>query len=387
MPTKRIFFTVADVSGDHHAAAMIRALRELDPSVACEGLGGDAMRAAGATLHTETVRRAGMLWSGVARAAEVRRWLKETRERYKADPPALHVCVDSSGMNLYFAKVARECGVPVLYYIAPQLWASREGRIVKVRRFVNRVACILPFEEDYYRRHGVAATFVGHPLFDGLPENRRLSPEPRDVGDAPQIGVMPGSRRSEVRANLPHLLEVMTRIRQAFPRARFDIPTTPGTDALVREIIGEIGGSRDDVRIDLNAIDAMAPTWDFCLAKSGTTTLHVAAYGVPMIVVYRLGWFTWNLIGRWVIKTPSIALVNILAERSAEGSGVPRHRIVPEIIPWMGSNEPVADLAIDLLRSVDKRQLQRRDLMSLVATLDRRGASANAAKIALEMIA
>ena len=412
---KRVFITVAEVSGDHHAAELARALRQLDPNIILEGHGGSAMRDAGVIVHRETVNRASMLLKAVVRAVEVWKLLRWTKHYYQQNKPDLHICIDSSGMNLHFAKMARSCGVPVLYYIAPQLWASRAGRIKQVRASVNRVACILPFEEPYYRQRGVAATFVGHPLFDQLLPDRQLSPEPVTafipVGSAladgiapltnaqqpekipsakadptrsssPVIGLMPGSRRAEIRGNWPHMLEVADRIRAAFPQARFEVSTTPPTHALVCEL----AAGRNDMRIEQGAIDAMAPGWDFCIAKSGTTTLHVAAYAVPMIVVFRASKWVWHLAARWLIKTPSIALVNILAERSAPESGIPKHRIVPEIIPWNGPNAPVAELAIDFLRHPEKRKAQRNDLLKLVATLDRQGASQRVAEIAMEMM-
>src|SRR5436305_6905127 len=160
---QRVFITVGEVSGDRHAAELTRALKELDPAISIEGHGGAAMREAGAIVHHDTVRRATMLVKAVVRAGEVYRLLRWTRDYYSRNKTDLHVCIDSSGMNLHFAKMARGCGVPVLYYVAPQIWASREGRIKQIRRYVNRLACILPFEQDYYRGLGADATFVGHP--------------------------------------------------------------------------------------------------------------------------------------------------------------------------------------------------------------------------------
>jgi lipid-A-disaccharide synthase len=400
MPARRVFITVGEVSGDHHAASLTRALKEFDPSIIVEGHGGSAMRDAGAIVHHDTVSRAIMFARALLRTVEVWKLLRWTRNHHLTHKTDLHICIDSSGMNLHFAKMAHSCGVPVLYYIAPQLWASREGRIKRVRRYVDCISCILPFEEDYYRQRGVNAKFVGHPLFDSLPPNRQLSPEPRDFSSpspgtpgegrgggsssAPLIGLMPGSRRGEVRVNWPHMLEVAGRIRAVFPTARFEVPTTPPTHQLMLDLAASTGTT--DIRIEPSAIDTMAPHWDFCIAKSGTTTLHVAAYGVPMIVVYRFSRFVWNVAGRFIVKTPSIALVNILAERSSADSDLPKQRIVPEIIPWNGSNEPVANLAIDLLRDVQKRREQRENLLKLVATLDQRGASRRCAQIAMEMM-
>lgn len=378
---RRIFITVAEVSADHHAATLARALKQLDPSIVIEGHGGTAMREAGVVVHRDTVQRATMLIRAALRGVEFWNLIRWTRRHYRQQKPDLHVCIDSSGINLHFAKMAQGAGVPTLYYIAPQLWASRPKRIRKVRRFINRVACILPFEEEYYRSRGVEATFVGHPLFDSLPANRQLSPEPRTLtaGSPPVIGVMPGSRRAEVRRHLPRMFKVMDRIAGEFPGAKFEIPTTPPTHDLVSQMSRE----RKNLRIEKSAIDTMAPGWDFCLAKSGTTTLHVAAYGVPMIVVYHLNKFM-GLASRWFIKTPSIALVNILAQRG-DGAAVPKERIVPEIFPWNGPTAPVAEMAIGFLCNVDKRREQRRNLLAVVATLDRQGASRRAAEIVLEM--
>ena len=139
------------------------------------------MAAAGATIHHETVGDAAMMHHALGRVREVWRLLKWTREHYATDPPDLHVCVDSPAMNFHFAKLAKRFGVPVLYYVAPQLWAWREGRMKKIRRWVDRVACILPFEEQYFREHGIRATFVGHPLFDELPAR------PRDARRRPAL--------------------------------------------------------------------------------------------------------------------------------------------------------------------------------------------------------
>src|SRR4051812_34431545 len=150
------------------------------------------MAAAGATLLEETVGNAAMGLRGALRALDASRWIELVAKRYRDARPDLHICVDSSAINLPFARLARErFGVPVLYYIAPQLWASREGRMKQLRASVDRVACIFPFEEAYFRQHGVNATFVGHPLFDEMPADRasRIPSGPR-FPDAPaMIGI------------------------------------------------------------------------------------------------------------------------------------------------------------------------------------------------------
>jgi len=372
-PPKRIFITAAEASGDQHAAELIRSLKSLDPTIQIEGLGGPKMSAAGATLIEETVGKAAMGWRGALRAMEASRWMKLLSARYRQSPPDLHICVDSSAINLPFARRAKSFGVPVLYYIAPQLWASREGRMKKVRAEVDRLAVIFPFEEGYFRSHGVNATFVGHPLFDELPPDRAPARGFADV-TAPIVGIIPGSRRSEVKANLPHLIEVMHAIVREFPQTKFLVPTTAASNAPVKGILDH---ERLNATIDQDAFDRFVPQCDLVLTKSGTSTVHVAAWRVPMIVVYRVNPLLWHGIARWLLRTKKIAMVNILAGQID---------LVPEFIPWYGSNQPVIDCALDFLRHPNKLRDQREKLDALMKTIDKPGASMNVAKLALSLI-
>jgi lipid-A-disaccharide synthase len=371
---RRIFITVAEVSGDLHAAELIRSLKQIDPTIEIEGYGGPMMAAAGAKILYETTAKAAMTFHAVARVFEVSRLLKQARQIYREQKPDLQICVDSSGMNLHFARAAKEAGVPVMYYIAPQLWASREGRMKKLRKYVDRLACILPFEEKYFRDHGVNAAFVGHPLFDELPADRSIDRSNHKV-DSPVVGIIPGSRKSEVKANFPHLLGVMWKIKVQFPAVRFLIPATLAGLPVVRDMI--TSDVLDETDFKLDAFDEFIPQCDLCITKSGTSTLHVAAWNVPMIVVYRVNRILWHLAGRWFIKTKKIALVNILAGQVD---------LVPEFIPWYGSDQPVTTCALDLLEHPEKLAAQREKLAGLVHTLDKPGASMNAARLAMELM-
>jgi lipid-A-disaccharide synthase len=382
---RRIFITVAEVSGDQHAAELVRSLRRLDPDIHIEGLGGPLMRQAGAIVHQETTGRAAMSWRAASRTLEMWRLLQWTKRYFDRHPPDLLICVDSFAMNFHFAKAARRRGIPVLDYIAPQLWASREGRMKKLRAAVNQVACILPFEEAYLRGHGVEATFVGHPLFDELPAHRAGEDEARFPERPAVVGLMPGSRRMEAVQNFPHLLEVALRIRQSFPDVSFLIPTTAATDPVVREHLRRLcqsGGQgaelAERIECELDGFDRLAPRCDLCITKSGTSTLHIAGHGAPMIVVYRANRVLWHLLGRWIVKTRTFSLVNLLSD--------PADPIVPEFIPWYGSNEPVAREALDHLRHPQKLERQRQRLAELMRRLDRPGASMNVARLAMEMM-
>jgi lipid-A-disaccharide synthase len=383
---RRVFMTVAEVSGDQHAAAMIRRLRQLDPHAIVEGLGGPAMAAAGATIHHETVSNAAMGWRGALRALEYRRYLRWTRARFAGpDRPDLLICVDSSGVNFHFARIARVAGVPVLYYIAPQVWASREGRLKTMRGLIDRVACIWQFEEEYFRRHGIEATYVGHPLFDELEpaEFRLVDPRKKYPNRPPIVGLLPGSRRSDAASNFPHILDVAERIYRAIPDVTFRIPTTEATHLAVSRRVARAGeaGMRSPpaskIRIGLDAFEELVPDCDLCITKSGTSTLHVAAFGVPMIVVYRVNPVLWHGIGRWLVKTRTFSMVNILHDAN--------EHIVPEHVPWYGSNEPVAQQAINFLRAPDALLAQRQRLLQLIRHIDHPGASMNVARLVMEM--
>ncbi len=388
MNSSRVFITAAEVSGDLHASHLIRALRAADSALVIEGHGGPRMREAGATIHHETTANAAMGVSAVGRVKEMFGLLKWTRDYFRKNRPDLQICVDSPALNFHFAKVAHRAGTPVLYYVAPQLWAWREGRMRKVRRWVDQVACILPFEEAYFRGHGVRTTFVGHPLFDEVRRKGSVGAEPRAFGGVPVIGLLAGSRRSEAARNFPRMLAVADEILRAFPGATFLLPTTAATHPVVSGLVGgRTGGSRFDVRQD--AFDEMVPRCDLAVTVSGTATLHVAMHGTPMVVVYHGSPVTWNLIGRWIINTRTYSLVNLLAADPALAAGgrvTPAMHVVPEFIPWYGPTGPAAACAVGLLRDPVRLAAQRAALAGLVAKLDAPGASERVARMAMEML-
>lgn len=373
---RRVFITAAEVSGDQHAAQLVTALKQLDPTMIIEGVGGPLMAKAGATIHHDTVTHAAMGWRGALRYFEINKILKWTQTYFITRKPDLLIGVDSPDMNIPFAKLAKARGVRVMQYVAPQLWAWREYRINKFRRFVNHVACILPFEEKYFRDKGMPATFVGHPLFDELPADRSPPPGPVYPDRPPIVGLLPGSRASEARANFPAMLDVARKLRLAQPDVRFVVPTTAATHPIVRELAGQF--ARLDYTLD--AFNTLVPGCDLCLVTSGTATLHVACFGVPMVVVYRGSPILWHGVGRWLIHVRTFALVNLLA-----GLDPSRH-LVPEFIPWHGDNTPVAEALIDLLRHPDKLETQHQALLALIERLDKPGASMNAARLAMAVM-
>lgn len=386
---KRVFITVAERSADTHAANFVRALRQLDPSVQIDALGGDALRAAGATVHFDTVSKAAMGLAAFKRAREVRQRLAWTRAFYEQHRPDLHVCCDSWTMNVHFARLAKSFGVKVLYYIAPQAWASREGRVRELARVADAVASILPFEERFLRDHGVNATYVGHPLFDamtgeGVPNAEFRPPSEKAAGATrqsvfPVIALPCGSRTGVARANCSRQLAVAEKIRAVFPQATFRVPTTPATHSVVQSLVE----GKPWVAAELDAFDRLIPQCDLAITVSGTATLHIAVHGVPMIVVYYGSPLLWQLIGRWLVRIRTFAMINLLAN---DGRDEPDKHIVPEFIPWNGPVDAVADRAIALLRDPAALQAMRDQMRAVVATIDKPGASMNVARMAMTLL-
>jgi lipid-A-disaccharide synthase len=385
--SRRVFISVGEVSGDQHAALLIRELKLLDKDIIVEGIGGPAMAAAGAMVHYNTVDRAAMGLKAFLRYFELNRILKWTRNHYRQRPPDLAICVDSWTMNWHWGMLAKEMGIPVLYYVAPQMWASRSGRVKKLRKFVDRVACILPFEEKFFRDHGVEATFVGHPLFDEIPPHPPFDPATRFPNRPPVIGVVPGSRSGVARISFPPMLDVCNTIRRSFPQATFLVPTTTMTHPVVkRSLEAQFGPGPQTTdtetfgpfTLGLNQFNTLIPRCDLCLIVSGTATLHAAGHGAPQIVVYRGNPIGWHLLARWLIKTRTYSLVNLLNDS--------HQTIVPEFVPWYGSNQPVVDKALEYLNNPDLLIQQRERVQNLLRTIAHPGASRNAARLAKDLM-
>jgi lipid-A-disaccharide synthase len=387
---RRVFITVGEPSGDQHAANLVRELRAMEPSLIIEGLGGPRMAEAGAKVHHDTVARAAMGLEAAFRYVELKRILNWSGRYFKEHRPDLQICIDSWAMNWHWARLARENDVPVLYYIAPQVWASRPGRVKRLKQYVDRVACILPFEEQFFRERGIEATFVGHPLFDAAQASGVEDPKEHFPNRPPVIGLAPGSRSLVARKNFRHLLDVADRILQAFPEAKFMIPTMPATHAILEKLVRdkETGAAQTTDAAGLITIgrftlgqgkfDELIPRCDLCISVSGTATLHAAVHGVPLIVVYRVTRAVWHLLGRWVIKTRTYSLVNLLNDT--------RQEIVPEFIPWYGSNAPVANKALEYLQNPALLAEQSQRLRQVIRGLNKPGASRSVAELAIDLM-
>jgi lipid-A-disaccharide synthase len=368
----RVFISAAESSGDANAAALADAIRVLRPGVELRGIGGPKMAAAGVGLLAETTSRAAMGIAAAARVSEGLGLLKLARGEYQHSPPDLAICVDSWSLNRHFAALAKQHQRPVLYFVAPQAWAWREGRVVRMRQCIDHLACLLPFEAEWYRHRGVAATYVGHPLFDRLavPTARR-----RNMAAPPTIGLLTGSRTSEARKNWPRLAAVARGLALRFPGVRFLVPTTDTTHATV------MADTPANAVVRQDAFDEFVAQCDLCITVSGTATLHVAMHGVPMLIVYAGSRLLWETVGRWVIPTRTFGLINLLA--ADEPRPEPTTQIMPEFIPWSGSVQPVLDTATAWLSDPALLHRKSQELVKVIGRIHRPGAAAAAAAIAL----
>lgn len=384
MPAKTIFISVAEHSADLHAARLVEAVGARLPETNFYGLAGPRMKAAGVEALADLTDRAAMLTGVVRMIGPAWQALRFCRRAWRERRPDLAIFLDSGALHLPMAARARRMGIPTLYYIAPQTWASRSYRNRRLARDLDRVACILPFEEAYLRAHGVRAEFVGHPLIEalaGLPAP--LSDPFSDLpGDGPAIAILPGTRRQVIDRMLPLHLETAARLHRELgfspPRvvvSAADASRAEQIHARLREGVFSDSGAR--VVVDENA--ALLSRADLALVTSGTATLEAAYYTTPMLVLYDAGrllrrpyeWF-----GRWVIHAPHLSLVNILAGR----------RIVPEFMPFVTDCRVVARTAAALLRDAVWRERMRADLKETVRPLTASRASERMGEIIEEML-
>jgi lipid-A-disaccharide synthase len=372
-----IFISAAEQSADLHGAALIRATRQLRPSARFVGVAGPRMVAEGCWPIFDMTRHAAMLlgvFGAAGRAVAMLSSAAAHLRRYAFDAA---VVIDSPTLHLPLAGRAQAAGIPVMYYIAPQMWAWGAYRIHKLRNRVDRLAVILPFEEQYFRDQGVDARYVGHPLMDQL---RAVEVDSAAVdavrnGAYRFVALLPGSREHVVREVLGGQLEIAERIVKAVPGVRFGVSVA--NDHVAPVVAAALAKCRVPINTCAGGHAALIRAADLVLVASGTTTLEVAYHQRPMIVMYNASPWFYRLIGRWMIHTPHLSLPNILAG----------HEIVPEFMPYYRSTEPIARRAIALLQSDDMRRRMVRELGTMIESLKTGNASKHAAKMLLDMVA
>lgn len=370
-----IFISAAEPSADQHGADVIRAARVQRPDLRFIGVAGPKMVAAGCESIFDMTSHASMLLGAVRIAGRAGKMIS-TADRYlRMHPFAAAMVIDSPTLHLPLAARAQAAGVPVMYYIAPQMWAWGAYRIHKLRNRCDRVAVIFPFEEEYFRNQGVNAEWVGHPLADQVEAER---PDAAKVGElrgkgAPIIALLPGSRKHVVQSILPDQLLVAKRIAERYPRAYFGVSVAcPNVAPIVSTAV-----RNSQVRCEMFPIHRadLIEAADLVLVASGTTALEVAFRERPMIVMYQSSRLFYNLIARRLIRTPFLSLPNILAGEE----------IVSEFMPYYRSTEPIAVKAIELLENPQLRSEMTDKLAGIVAPLRGPSAARNAAEMLIKL--
>ena len=341
---RRFFIVAGETSGDRHGATLMAALLEREPTARFAGIGGVRMRALGmkSLYDAEEMALVGF-WEVVRRAPELLHALRRTHAMMEAWKPTRVILIDYPGFNLRLARRAHEAGIPVTYYISPQLWAWREGRIASIRRFVDQLLVIFPFEVDWYGERGVKAQFVGHPLLEEpAPDVSReeylsglgLQPE------RPLLTLFPGSRQQELERHLALFNRAAGILRGELPELQIMLGLAPGlsVDRAPAELLEGMVVTSHRPRLALRYADA-------AIVASGTSTLEGAVWGVPLVVVYRVAAVSWWL-GRRLVKLPFVGMVNILAGEE----------VVPEFLQDRAQPEPLAKAALAYYRNKSLRE-------------------------------
>ncbi len=377
MDKKMIMIVAGEASGDLHGARLVKTMREKDPGLTFCGIGGRQMRNAGVELVADVTDMAVVgLTEVFHRLFGILKVMREMKQRLRQEKPRLLILIDYPDFNIPLAKTAKELGIPVLYYISPQVWAWRLGRIKTIKRCVSKMLVILPFEERIYRSAGVDVLYVGHPLLDvvndiGPREDilKRLGLDAR----IKTVAILPGSRHSEVVKLLPVMLEAAEIISRGREPVQYLLPLASTLDAaFVEEIIGR---RRVPVKIVSEHIyDAIASA-DVAMVASGTATLETALLNTPMVIIYKMSPLTYA-IARMVIRVKNIGLVNIIAGKT----------IVPELIQGEATSEKLAAGIKAMLNDPARRETIKNDLGTIREKLGKPGAAQRAAAIALDMI-
>ena len=372
---RRVFFVAGEPSGDLQAARLAEALGRLDPDLVLCGVGGPAMREAGVVTTTDigelSVMGVAEVVGALARVRRVYRRILAAMD--SSDPPGLVVLVDFPEFNLLLARAAKRRGLRVLYYVSPQVWAWRRGRVRKIRERVDAMVVLFPFEEAFYAAHGVRARFFGHPLAEAVAASRSVQETRTRLGvpaDAPLVALLPGSRAKEVDRHLPVMLEAA---RLIDGRVRFAIARAPGIDRARLERAATQRGV-DVAIVDDDTYNLLAAA-DAAAVASGTATVETALLGCPHVVVYKTSALTYG-IARALVRTRFIGMPNIVLDAA----------VVPELI--QGGATPAA-LVKELRRFLDDpvhaRSVRER-LAGVRDALVRPGAADRAAAYALELI-
>jgi len=373
---KCVMIVAGDTSGDIHGSKLVRAMRDKRENLFFCGIGGHALRDAGVRLFldtsalsvvgvTEVLTKLPRFISGVLSARKILKILR----------PDLIILVDFPGFNLPFSAVVKRYNIRILYYISPQVWAWRQGRVNKIRRRIDHMAVILPFEETFYRKHRVTATYVGHPLLDN-PVFQEAPAAESVCRDSLVIGLLPGSRDQEISRHMPVMLEAAEILTRRIGNVRFVLSLASSVDRQTLETFMQRHRRNAEITLVPGGADKVFKQSTLSVVASGTVTLEAALYGMPMVIIYKVSPVTY-WIGKALIRGVShIGLANLIA-----GEGV-----VPELLQHEASAEKISETVIDMLGDTPRLQSIKKQLLDVRNRIGRPGASERTADIALRML-
>jgi len=376
---RKIMIVAGEASGDLHGANLVRAMQRLDSSLEFYGVGGRKMKAAGVRQIADVADMAVVgLTEVFSKLAMILRVMRELKKSLLVERPALVILIDYPDFNMPLAKAATKRGFKVFYYISPQVWAWRRGRIGQIKKYVTKMAVILPFEAEMYHQAGVDAVFVGHPLLDVV-KTCYTKPEALNKFNLKDgtttVGILPGSRLNEVTKLLPEMIKTALILKEKLPAVQFVLPLA---DTLDQDYIAEVLQSYHnelDIKIIHNEIYDVLAVCDAAMVASGTATLETALIGTPMIIAYKMSPFSF-LMGRLFVNVSHIGLANIIAGKT----------VVPELIQRDANPEQMAKELLAILTDEEKKMRIRKDLSGIREKLGTPGAAQRAAQSALEII-
>ncbi len=364
-----------ETSGDLHGARLVKAMRDRNHSLFFCGVGGSALKAVGVRVLVDISELAVVGFTEVfAKLPTILKRLADVKKLLKVLKPDLLILIDFPEFNLNVAAAAKKIGIPVLYYISPQVWAWRPRRVRRIGKRVDHMAVILPFEEHFYRNHHVPVTYVGHPLLDsGLPDMNEILNAKADA--APVIGLLPGSRESEIIRHIPVMVETATILSKRYRDIKFLLSHAPAVRREQLEDIVTRCHPDADIEIVSTEVEHVFKQCDLVVAASGTVTLQAAIYGMPMVIIYKVSALSYWL-GRALVRVNHIGLVNLIAGQE----------IVPELIQHEACADNIAAKVGEILDDVAGRRDMQRRLVKIRDVLGGSGASRRVADIALEML-
>jgi lipid-A-disaccharide synthase len=374
---KEIMLVVGEASGDMHGASLVQALLKRDPNLTFFGVAGDQLqRTSFESMFTVSeltgmglLELAGNIKNIVAAYRLLRRTLRTRR-------PSLLILIDFPELNLRLAKLAKSLGVPVLYYVSPQVWAWRRRRIRQIAQVVDKLAVVFPFEVEFYKRHRMPVEFVGHPLLDVVRVSQERDSTLREIGlhkEKPVVALLPGSRRKEIAYHLPVMVAAATRLNRVEQAQFFCVRASTLDRAELQKELDRAGFVIPIVEAGrYNAVNAADLVW----AASGTATLETALLEKPMIVVYRVSWLTYWL-ARLLVQIKFIGIVNIIAGKA----------IVPELVQSDLSPERLVHESQAILNDHDTRRTMIANLRNLREQLGVPGAANRVAELAISLMA